>query len=350
MGSLSAHLRRTEGHAALPFHPDCPVCRRERLAGTLPADGLISPRTQAAVAAGVLAFSAGGAVPVAVAAEPDQTTTGAAVPPPVSGGATQSPDFDPGGETTYMPDAPAEPQVPAPAVPDNDDVGPLDQEPVTDVAPVAPEEVTSTPPPVAAQPTPSPALPDATVGEEPSATPSPKPEDGAADPNEAEEPAAGAEEPSTDAPDGDGDKSHKGHRGPRTTHRTTDSVAVEAPVRSPVTTTVPTAPAAPAAPSPSVQTAPVEPASTTVTTQYAATTASAPVKVTKAGGRAKPGDRTHVVRAGESLWTIAADHLGGRASVAKIAREVNRLWTLNEDRIATGDPNLLRVGTQLRLR
>ena len=31
MGSLSAHLRAPEDHARLPFHPDCPVCRSERL-------------------------------------------------------------------------------------------------------------------------------------------------------------------------------------------------------------------------------------------------------------------------------------------------------------------------------
>jgi hypothetical protein len=28
---------------------------------------------------------------------------------------------------------------------------------------------------------------------------------------------------------------------------------------------------------------------------------------------------------------------------------VNRLWTLNEGRIGTGDPDLIHVGTQLRL-
>ena len=41
---------------------------------------------------------------------------------------------------------------------------------------------------------------------------------------------------------------------------------------------------------------------------------------------------------GESLWSIASDLLGDGASVAGVAREVNRLWELNEDRIATGRP------------
>ena len=42
MRSLRAHLRQPEHHARLPFHPDCPVCRSERLAGVLPSDRLIS--------------------------------------------------------------------------------------------------------------------------------------------------------------------------------------------------------------------------------------------------------------------------------------------------------------------
>ena len=65
---------------------------------------------------------------------------------------------------------------------------------------------------------------------------------------------------------------------------------------------------------------------------------------------AQRGDRAHVVRAGESLWSIAGDVLGDGASAARIAREVNRLWQLNSGRIATGDPDLIAVGTKLVLR
>jgi hypothetical protein len=57
-----------------------------------------------------------------------------------------------------------------------------------------------------------------------------------------------------------------------------------------------------------------------------------------------------VVERGESLWTIARDLLGGDASVAAIAREVSALWERNKTRIGTGDPDLLMVGTRLRLR
>jgi hypothetical protein len=69
-----------------------------------------------------------------------------------------------------------------------------------------------------------------------------------------------------------------------------------------------------------------------------------------ATGRARPGDRTHVVLGGESLWSIASDHLGSHASTARIAKEVKRLWQLNRERISTGDPNLLMPGTRLKLR
>jgi nucleoid-associated protein YgaU len=64
---------------------------------------------------------------------------------------------------------------------------------------------------------------------------------------------------------------------------------------------------------------------------------------------ARRGDRTHVVQRGESLWSIAKDHLGGRASAADVAREAARLWRINGARIGTGDPDLLIVGTRLVL-
>jgi hypothetical protein len=53
--------------------------------------------------------------------------------------------------------------------------------------------------------------------------------------------------------------------------------------------------------------------------------------------------------AGESLWSIARHELGADASSAAIARLVDRIWNLNSERIATGDPDMLMVGTALRL-
>jgi LysM domain len=60
--------------------------------------------------------------------------------------------------------------------------------------------------------------------------------------------------------------------------------------------------------------------------------------------------RFHVVRRGDSLWSIASRLLDPDASDSAVALEVRRLWRLNAERIGTGDPNLLRVGVKLRLR
>ena len=62
------------------------------------------------------------------------------------------------------------------------------------------------------------------------------------------------------------------------------------------------------------------------------------------------GNRVLVVQAGDSLWSIAKRLLGPDASPAEIARKVSRLWDINEDRIGTGRPDLLLVGTKLKLR
>jgi nucleoid-associated protein YgaU len=56
-----------------------------------------------------------------------------------------------------------------------------------------------------------------------------------------------------------------------------------------------------------------------------------------------------VVQAGDSLWLIAQRRLGPDAGAARIAREVDRLWSLNRENIASGDPDELRVGEHLRL-
>jgi len=63
-----------------------------------------------------------------------------------------------------------------------------------------------------------------------------------------------------------------------------------------------------------------------------------------------PHARFHVVQPGESLWSIAKKLLGPTATTAQLAREVDRLWELNKDRIGTGSPDLLIVGAKLRLR
>jgi nucleoid-associated protein YgaU len=58
---------------------------------------------------------------------------------------------------------------------------------------------------------------------------------------------------------------------------------------------------------------------------------------------------TYTVRPGDSLWRIADRHLGPHATAAATAREVNRLWQINQQRIRTGDPDLIFPGQRLRM-
>jgi hypothetical protein len=101
-----------------------------------------------------------------------------------------------------------------------------------------------------------------------------------------------------------------------------------------------------AAPEPSAaasEPAPVEPEPQPAPTA-AAPAASPPVE---RGGLA--GKKSHTVAAGECLWTIAEGYLPPGASNSEIAAEVHRLWVLNAGRIGTGDPDVLLIGTVLRL-
>jgi Tfp pilus assembly protein FimV len=59
---------------------------------------------------------------------------------------------------------------------------------------------------------------------------------------------------------------------------------------------------------------------------------------------------TYTVQAGDALWPIAARNLARSSSIAEIARQVDDLESLNRDRIASGDPDLLEAGEELRLR
>src|SRR5215218_7811812 len=98
--SLSAHLTAgTAEHGRLRFHPDCPRCRAERLAGALRSESLVSRRAQAALAAGLLAFSAGAAP--AVAQLPGANPQQQEAPAPGREPPGLQPDLDPGGEDTF---------------------------------------------------------------------------------------------------------------------------------------------------------------------------------------------------------------------------------------------------------
>jgi hypothetical protein len=317
MRSLAAHLGEPDAHDRLPFHPSCPICRQTRVTGQMPADGLFSPRAQALLAAGVLGISAAAPGAVAVATEQDQQQDGtAAVGQSGAAHPGDSPEFDPGGDATDLPEtASGVPQTEAPADPGNDDAGPIDQtaaanpdDPVID--PGDGSDATATAPATATQPTTAPT--DASAAPTTTPTPAPPTTEAPTATPEGAAPVAGALPRISHAER----RSHKPVKNAR--HGATHVAA--APVAS----------------------APV-PAAATSTTPVA-------VPVSARGLQAKPGDRAHTVLPGESLWTIATDVLGDDATTAKVAREVHRLWQLNHDRIGTGDPDLLMVGTRLELR
>lgn len=230
---------------------------------------------------------------IAFAGESDSEGTGTA--PPIE--APGVPDFDPGGEEAGLEDAPASGGA--------EEGGAVEIEPEVDVEAPAPEEVTSAVTDVIEDAQPQPAEPP-TV-----ATPAPEPEpvkQAAAEPAQSE-PVANQ---SLVAP----------REKPAQRHATHDQTA-------PTEAVSPTEPAeeeAPSSPSPQ----PV---------------AAMPID----SGRSLAGKGFYTVRPGDCLWHIAADLLPGEAGTQEIEREVERLWRLNEDRIGTGDPNLIYSGTVLRL-
>jgi nucleoid-associated protein YgaU len=313
MASLTAHLRRPDDHDRLGFHPECPICRSERLSGAPPLDAIVGRRNQALLAASVLALST--ATPsAALAAGPDHETEGTTAPELVANDPVQpAPAFDPGGQSTEL-TVDVAPPPEAIAVPDaSGDTAPLEQEPAMDeVAPVADAGDT----PAVEQQEPAPA-----------AEPVPPPP--------AAEPVAPTPPPTPPA-----------QQAPAVTHQE-PQVETSPPPRATERPTRVTQPKKAPAPAPAVAPAqpPVQPVA-------APAVASAPVPVAQATHRAaaQPADRFHVVQRGESLWSIAKDVLGDDASVARIAREVNRLWELNSERIGTGEPDLVIPGTRIVLR
>ena len=194
MASLSAHLRRPEQHARLPFHPDCPMCREERLVGTLAPVGVVSVRARAALAAGVLAVSA--ATPAAsFSQEPDQVQEGVAAPDAPAGDGADNPEFDPGGPTTELPSEPAGPgDAPSPGEATDPD-GPLEPDPNTGAeAPIVdPGDEAGDAGVAPSAPAPTPQPPPAEAPAVPGAPPTAAP--GAQSPPTSPSPAPDAEQP-----------------------------------------------------------------------------------------------------------------------------------------------------------
>ena len=346
MASLTAHLRQPGDHGRLGFHPECPVCRRERLAGRLAADAIVGRGAQAMFAAGVLVLSSA-APTAALATEPDQEHEGATAPDQVAANALPStPSVDPGGNSADLPFAPAPPAAAqAPSEP-ADGNGPIEQEPATneeapmadpgdgtDTDTVSQEEAAPMTSPVTTPATTAPAPTQPTTEEVPGpATAAPGAPPAPTDPADSapvpETPAATPTRPDRDtaAPSG-ADRGEAARKSVPTAQQTVPATPQTAAIVSPT----------------------VDSATTTVQVTQAqpAPSSSGAVSRDEAAHR---GDRFHVVQRGESLWSIAKDLAGEDTSAARIAREVNRLWELNRDRIGTGDPDLLMAGTRLVLR
>jgi hypothetical protein len=314
MSSLTAHLRRPDDHARLPFHPECPLCRAERLAGSPPDDAFISRRSQALLAASVLAVAS--ASPTAVlAAEPEQEQEGAAAPEQLATEETLSAaDFDSSGQPTDL------------AL----DVGTAVEDDSLDQATVVEgQESTGEEDPAAATDPSTAGAPDEPPATDPPPPPAPEPQIVPAPASPVEQ----APEATQELPQAEG-----GVPGPEQSEETVRRA--KRPPRSAMLDVVPT---------PTTVVTPTQlPA---LRANPAVTSHSTTIRVATTHRRAiRRADRFHVVQRGESLWSIAKDLLGDDASVARIAREVNRLWELNSARIGTGEPDLLITGTRIALR
>lgn len=321
MRSLNAHLHDAETHDRLAFHPSCPICRQTRLIGTLSTGGgVVSPRTQALIAAGMLAVSAS-TPPALFAAEPDHHHEGTA---PITPDPATNTDVDPGGEPTKLPDTDQPASAPDPA---NDAAAAAASGPATDPPdPVVDTGDTADRPGGAQAVTTDPAAttpgPGSSAPAVPVSSTAPPPQ---TPPVERDSPASAVSEASpasaATVPRGSADSAqdrrmvHAPRPQPRAISRVTPADTV---------------------------------AGTTTPPGYAAQAArgSGAIK----SDHASPGDRTHTVLSGECLWSIAADVLGASATPAAVAREVHRLWERNRDRIGTGDPDLILPGTTIALR
>ena len=358
MSSLPSHLLEAGDHGRLDFHPSCPVCRRERLFAALKSRPVFSRRVQAALATGVLAFSTAGPAVAAIPPERDRQQEGVAAPEQRLGSGREQPpdgvddpDFDPGGDTALPLDVGA-PDT-APTDEEDGDTGegpPIDVEPQEHpyarlLAPEPPESETAPggdapAPPADAAPVPAPP-----ASAEP--TPAPPPP---ATPGE----PAGIDEPASPESRGSNAKSGPGRdRGspnrttitrPDATTRTVEPrLSPQLSPPAPAGTVAPSVVSSPARLRVSTQTTPVS-----TSQQVAVASPSAPAEERPRPLQAPA--RFYVVKPGDSLWSIARELLAPSASPAHVAREVDRLWDLNKDRIGTGSPDLLMVGTKLRLR
>ncbi|HXS45596.1 MAG TPA: LysM domain-containing protein [Solirubrobacteraceae bacterium] len=368
--SLHEHLLSAEGHGRLAFRADCPRCRVERLVGPPPREVAVPTRATAGLVAGVLAASSTLAT-VPIAASGPATAAAASNPTGVEEESEGEPSEDPGdGGSTVQegvadsgsngiaesedptladPEAPAAPAAPAPApAPTPPPATPAPPVAATPAPPPTPAAQTPPAPAVTqATPTattPTPAVATTTTPAPPAATtttpqPAPAP---SVEPESGTQAALGVGE----APERKAKPEHRRQpqRPAQAAPRVTTAAPAPAPEPAPAATPVPGP--APASAAPAAARPATVPVAAKVTAPAAARPATVPVaaKVT-----VRAGDATHVVRAGESLWSIARALAGPAASSARVAALVQELWQLNAARIGTGTPDLIHPGDALRL-
>jgi LysM domain len=322
MASLDRHTLtpRLEEHAKLPFRADCPYCREVRLRGPLPRPEIVPRRAKAGLLAGMLAASAAAPAAPALGQPPASKADGKGVVLPPGG--VEADDTEKG-------DPPAVELGGAP-----EQAGP----PVTGPRPEIKPPQAEVPRQVAPRSAPS----------EPN---EPTPAD-----QYAESPGSDSEEPSP-APAPESPRPREEHTAPPSRERATEH---SAPQREPRRGSEPRRETADRAPAPGSKEGPrgdghpgapsagdPGPSGGGGSSRDRSRTSVGTGAEDGAGAEA---ERVHVVKSGESLWAIAEERLGARASDAEIAEEVNRLWELNDTEvIRTGDPDLILPGQRLRL-
>jgi LysM domain len=237
----------------------------------------------------------------AVAGESDSEGEGTAPPIEVPVG---PPDFDPGGEETELEDSDAEG--------DEESGGAVEVEAEVEVEPPAPAEPPAAPdPPVE----PSPAAPLL-----PASAPAPDPEPAQPPPSPEVPETANRPEP----------VANQAIKAPRPERKAAGYSAASDPGSSVVGGGGGEVP-------PTEEEAPVTP------------TSSEPAPPAQKG-RKLVGKNFYVVQPGDCLSYIAAALLPPGSDTEAIEDKVDELWQMNEARIGTGDPDLIYVGTVLRVR
>ncbi len=323
MRSLNSHLAAPDDHGQLPFHSGCPICRAERLAGQIPHQPIVSRNVQAMLLAATLALSAVGPG-VALA---DARTSGdeGAAPTETTSPNEDDPGNDPGDEIPLPNEEAPPPPTPLTGGDDDSPGGPVETEPSGE-----PFGTPAPPPAPAAGPQANPPSPAPAPRPPAPGPPGPTPQLQASPP-----PTPGAKRR---APK----REHHRAAGPRR------HLKVDAPEAQAGPNTAPGRAGAPSPQTPATRTA----GSPTTPAGSPPPTVQAPSPSRGAAPRAPipAGADSYRVQAGDSLWSIATRQLGPGASPARVARQVERLWMLNGDRIATGDPDLIIAGQTLRLR